>query len=109
MQLIDSYTGEPITINQLDRGVRKVVAELVAMGAVPRWSCDGHGDPAGWYVVFEADLATAQKVCDRGYFTVSLFQHKPDTYHMDRMRQNKSTTTASLVKGWLANYARKES
>ena len=55
---------------ELERGVNFFVLMLEKLGAVTEWSCEGH--PSGFYIVFNAPLAVAQKIHSCGFFTVEL-------------------------------------
>ena len=54
----------------IDPGVNYFVLMLEQLGAVTHYSCEGH--PDGFYVLFEAPLALAEKIKECGYFTVEL-------------------------------------
>lgn len=96
MQPTDFYTGNPLNIADLDPGVQKIVSKLMNMGAVPIASCDGHGKPSRWYVLFGATPAVAQAVVDVGWLGVALVKDKPGVYRL-------STRSYAAVKEWLAH------
>jgi hypothetical protein len=54
----------------LDPGVNFFVLALEALGAKPKFSCEGH--PTGFYVAFNADYALAQEISGAGYFSVEI-------------------------------------
>lgn len=54
----------------IDPGVNFFVAALEMLGAVPRYSCEGH--PTNFYVLFDAPMCLAAKILDAGFFTVEL-------------------------------------
>lgn len=55
---------------RLDPGVNFFVLALEAVGAVPRFSCEGH--PKGFYVAFEATYELATEIHDGGFFRVEI-------------------------------------
>jgi hypothetical protein len=54
----------------LDTGVNFFVLALEALGAVTRFSCEGH--PTGFYVAFEASYELALEIHSAGFFTVEI-------------------------------------
>jgi hypothetical protein len=60
-------TGAP---EVLDRGVSFFVLALEALGAQPKFSCEGH--PGGFYVAFNAPYELALEIKSAGYFTVEI-------------------------------------
>ena len=54
----------------LDTGVNFFVLALEALGAVPRFSCEGH--PTGFYVAFEASYELAFEIHCAGFFSVEI-------------------------------------
>ena len=55
---------------RLDPGVNFFVLALEALGAVPRYSCEGH--PRGFYVAFDATYELAQEIHSAGFFRVEI-------------------------------------
>lgn len=54
----------------LEDGVNFFVAMLEKLGAKTEFSCEGH--PTGFYIVFYAPVALAQKLVHCGFFNVEL-------------------------------------
>ncbi|MBC8737064.1 hypothetical protein F6X40_09610 [Paraburkholderia sp. UCT31] len=54
----------------LDTGVNFFVLALEALGARPRFSCEGH--PTGFYVAFEAPYELALEIEGAGFFSVEI-------------------------------------
>ena len=54
----------------IDPGVNFFVLTLEAIGAKPKYSCEGH--PSGFYVLFHASYELAMEIEKPGYFTVEL-------------------------------------
>ena len=54
----------------LEPGVTFFVMALEALGAQPKYSCEGH--PHGFYVAFHASYELAIRIARVGYFTVEL-------------------------------------
>jgi len=74
----ETYMGgrmryEPVT---LDRGVNYFVEALERLGAFTRYSCDGHGNPENFYVMFTAPYSLALKIVAAGFFKVELNRRK---------------------------------
>ena len=59
----------------LDRGVNFFILILEELGAVTHWSCDGHGNPDYFYIVFEAPYKLALKIQSAGFFDVQIERH----------------------------------
>jgi hypothetical protein len=59
-------------LQSLDRGVNYFVLALERLGATTLHSCDGHGNPKHFYLMFRAPLSLAVKVADIGFFTVTI-------------------------------------
>ena len=64
---LSSVTGKPESI---DKGANFFVLALEALGAKPRFSCEGH--PTGFYVAFEAGYPLAVQIEAAGYFLVEV-------------------------------------
>lgn len=70
----------------LDPGVNFFVLALEALGARPRFSCEGH--PLGFYVAFEAPYELALQIHGAGFFSVEILGpdywaiRKTNTEHM---------------------------
>ena len=54
----------------IDVGVNFFVLALEALGARPRFSCEGH--PTGFYVAFEAPYELALEISKAGFFSVEI-------------------------------------
>jgi hypothetical protein len=95
------------TQEALDPGVNFFVLALEALGATPRFSCEGH--PMGFYVAFEAPYELALEIHDAGYFSVEIWRR--DLWTMRKVNDEivtKPYTNNSKVKilrsaaeGWL--------
>lgn len=57
-------------LQNIDPGVNFFVLALEALGAVPKFSCEGH--PTGFYVLFEAPYELALDIRNAGYFSVEV-------------------------------------
>jgi len=64
--------GSPIDVYSglLEPGVNFFVLMLEQLGAVTYFSCEGH--PTGFYIMFRASYALAQKIKACGYFRVEI-------------------------------------
>lgn len=60
----------------IDRGVNYFVEALERLGATTMYSCDGHGNPENFYVMFKATYKLALKILHAGYFDVELNSRK---------------------------------
>lgn len=58
----------------IDKGVNFFVLTLEAMGAVPRYSCEGH--PNGFYVMFEGPYELALKIDRAGFFSTEICSNR---------------------------------
>jgi hypothetical protein len=98
----------------IDVGVNFFVLALEALGAKPRFSCEGH--PAGFYVAFEAPYELALEIAKAGYFTVEIASNNsywniPDYWSIrkanaERMEQPyteeaKASTLRRAADAWL--------
>lgn len=54
----------------IEPGVNYFVLMLEQLGAVTHYSCEGH--PAGFYIVFAAPIAVAERIKRCGFFRVEL-------------------------------------
>lgn len=57
-------------LQNIDPGVNFFVLALEALGAVPKFSCEGH--PTGFYVLFEAPYELALDIRKAGFFSVEV-------------------------------------
>lgn len=57
-------------LEALDPGVNFFVLALEALGAKPKFSCEGH--PGGFYVAFDAPYELALAIKSAGFFTVEI-------------------------------------
>jgi hypothetical protein len=64
-----SIFGKP---QPIDSGVNFFVEALERMGAKPQASCDGHGDPCGFYVLFGGNEKLARRIKNAGFFKVEI-------------------------------------
>lgn len=67
LQRVSSLTG---SLELVDRGVTFFVLALEALGAVTKFSCEGH--PTSFYVAFEAPYALAERIHSAGFFRVEV-------------------------------------
>lgn len=63
-------TGSYGRQEKVDPGANFFVLALEALGATPRFSCEGH--PYGFYVAFEAPYELALEINAAGHFTVEI-------------------------------------
>ena len=115
--VIDFYSGRRVSVVTLEAGVRDVVCQLIDLGATPVASCDGHGHPSEWYVLFSAPLSIAQVVVNRGWLQLELawtraagtfppwaLDHKDPLWMLSHPRRGPRLTQKILreaVRGWL--------
>jgi len=97
----------------IDPGVRFFVLALEALGAVTRFSCEGH--PRGFYVAFNAPYALALEIKHAGYFSVEV---EGDDLWSVRMtagdylgppwtKQRKADVLRSAAEAWMRNFGPK--
>lgn len=86
----------------LDLGVAFFVLALEALGAVPRFSCEGH--PTGFYVLFAAPYELALNIRKAGYFSVEV--EGAGTWSIRNLSDEFSRTDYSEKdKAWLLRMA----
>lgn len=92
---------------KIDPGANYFVLMLEQLGAVPHFSCEGH--PNGFYVVFEAPMALANRVRACGYFSVEL-EGRNKWSIRTRYDLNDEATRKSVLRGaaesWHQNLGR---
>jgi len=84
----------------LEPGVNFFVLMLEQLGAVTYFSCEGH--PTGFYIMFRASYALAQKIKSCGYFRVEI---EGKNYWSIRMREyvteaDRVTILTEAAKSW---------
>lgn len=67
-RMFQSVQGGPL--EALDPGVKFFVLALEALGARPKFSCEGH--PCGFYVAFDAPYELALEIQSAGFFKVEI-------------------------------------
>lgn len=70
LERIDSMQRRRPVVCKLERGVNYFVLELEKMGAVTRYSCEGH--PTGFYITFTCPYRVAVAIEAMGYFRVEV-------------------------------------
>src|SRR5262245_34919588 len=76
--IFDRMTHRMITTAQLDEHVRSIVETLIEAGAETMFSCDGHGDPIAFYVVFRSPYKLARHIAQAGFFEITISRSYPD-------------------------------
>jgi len=80
----------------LDTGVNFFVLALEALGAKPRFSCEGH--PTGFYVAFEAPYELALEIEGAGFFTVQIERLNYWSIRKTNTEQMSEATEAEKVR-----------
>lgn len=66
--VLQRRSGTKCDLENIDPGVNFFVLALEALGAKPKYSCEGH--PRSFYICFQADYELALEIRSAGYFTV---------------------------------------
>jgi hypothetical protein len=87
---------------RIDPGVNFFVHRLEALGANPKFSCEGH--PGGFYVLFEATYELAMSLEQCGFFTVALASrpHAKDWWRISFNVQPSSEAEKRQTLRWAA-------
>jgi len=95
---------------KVDPGVNFFVLALEALGATPKFSCEGH--PTGFYVTFEASYELAREIEAAGFFTVEISRNngwvirKGNTERIETgyTERDKEQTLRWATEAWISRF-----